>query len=143
MFSDWIIEWKSKMQLFSSRIYSITWINSFKCCQMSEAFALMNRHKLFVISNIDLYYVCLILLRRLSTTPATLFTILIFSINFSFVASAVVRLCTSLFRGFQIHNEFKKFNHKSRPEKKDWYFEGGLLVVLNQNEGWKFENTFY
>ena len=40
--------------------------------------------------------------------PATLFTILIFSINFSFIASAIVRLYRSLFRQFQVHNELKK-----------------------------------
>ena len=52
-------------------------------------------------------------------TLETLFTILIFSINSFFIASAVVRVCSSPFKGFQLHCKFKKFNHKSKPEKKD------------------------
>lgn len=87
-------------------------------------FKLMNRHKSFVISNIDLYQVCSILLRRLSRTPATLFTILIFSVNSPFIVSAVVRLCSLSFKWSQIYNDFKKFNCKSKPENNGWYFEG-------------------
>lgn len=86
---------------------------------MSKVSALMNRHKSFAITNIDLYYVCSVLLRRLSKMPRTLFTISIFSVNSFFIASAVMRLYSSSFKGFQPHNKFKKFNYKSKPEKKN------------------------
>lgn len=67
-------------------------------------------------------------------TPATLFTILTFLVNSFLIANVVIRLYSSSFQGFQLHNKFKKFIYKSKPEKKDG--DLGLLIVLNQRWGW-------
>lgn len=74
-------------------------------------------------------------------TPATLFTILTFSVNSFFIASVVIRLYSSSLKGFQLHNKFKKFNYKSKPEK-DWDLEGSPHSIEPKVGVVKFENTF-